>query len=280
MGTLTTRTQGFWATHMALTKAVWYGGTVGGHSYLGGLTFGGVYLTPQQLMGGFWASISQLSNPNLKGKAAQRTDLNKARMQLLQQLLAAICNNAAFGSAPSSGTSIDQAIQYFFTGTKTQVQTAARDMGAFNQSGELGLFTPGVSSDGGKVSKGFAATNGGIAYWDALPPGNRGIFVVLITDKISPTISFTAGPSPLSNFNLDTDPLTGLSYYKAFTSVTNGSYTVSLPSLPGWTITDILPIKAALSTDSFTIADPAVIITIGGAAPFGGVTIFYTLSGP
>ena len=168
-GALTTRTQGFWATHRSLTWAVWHGGTVGENTFPGGLTLGCLDLTQQQLMGGFWAGISKLSNPNLKGKAAQRSTLDQARMQLLQQLLAAILNRAAFGSEPSTGMSIDDAITAFFTGPLDDVKTAAHDMAAFNESGDSGTFTPGASANG-KDAKDFAATAGGIAYWDTLPP--------------------------------------------------------------------------------------------------------------
>jgi hypothetical protein len=118
-GPATTRTQGFWATHTVLADAVWNGGpampstgtAVAGSpdeflctstAITADATAGG-----NQLMGGFWANIAQLSDPALKGKAGQRKDLDKARMQMLQQYLAAVLNVHAFGSGSSTLDSIN-----------------------------------------------------------------------------------------------------------------------------------------------------------------------------
>ena len=111
-------------------------------------------------MGGFWASISKTSD------GAKRSQLSQAKMQLLQQLLAAILNNYAFGSAPT-GTTIDQAKDIFCNSTNvTTVKNAAAAMASFNESGDSGLFTPGVAANG-KQAKDFAG-GAGIAYWDYL----------------------------------------------------------------------------------------------------------------
>ncbi len=165
---LTTRTQGFWATHMLLSDAVWFGGTVGGHTYPGlsasDQTIGSHLISDQgKLMGAFWSNIAQTSTG--KGKDAKRTQLDQARMQLLQQLVAAILNNAAFGSSPSGPLmSIAQARTYFATGTLAQVQAAASDMAAFNESGDTGVFTPGIAANG-KQAKDAA----NLTFWDTLP---------------------------------------------------------------------------------------------------------------
>src|SRR5262249_39742764 len=106
-GQLATRTQGFWATHTALANSVW-NGTADQTRFPGYTALGAdAYLcttspitavaaeAQNQVMGGFWAQISQISSGN--GKNAKRSDLDQARMQMLQQYLAAVLNVHAFG---------------------------------------------------------------------------------------------------------------------------------------------------------------------------------------
>jgi hypothetical protein len=167
----TTRTQGFWATHNGvkngdgtggLTYIVWFGGT------FNGVTYAGVtdkFLCPARpldtlpkVLGGFWSSIST------KTTKQKRSDLDQARMQLAQQLLAAILNNAAFGSSPTGSISIDQA-KAAYCGTNIQaIKDAQAAMASFNESGDSGLFTPGQSANG-KLSKTLA----NLVFWDVLP---------------------------------------------------------------------------------------------------------------
>jgi hypothetical protein len=111
-----------------------------------------------KLLGGFWAGISQTSTKD------KRSDLDQAKMRLLQQLLAAILNHEAFGSSPTGSISITLAKQYFCSGTLAQVNDAAQQMAAFNEGGDSGVFTPGGSANG-KQAKDAA----NIAFWDTLP---------------------------------------------------------------------------------------------------------------
>lgn len=161
---LQTRTQGYWATHLSVTHAVWFGGTIGGHTFSGlpddiAKTIGTHLIdTDGKLMGAFWSNIARRST------GVRRTALDQARMQLLQQLTAAILNNAAFGSSPSGPISIALARTYFMSGTLTEVQNAASAMAAFNESGDSGVFTPGVAANG-KLAKDTA----NLVFWDILP---------------------------------------------------------------------------------------------------------------
>ena len=161
---LTTRTQGFFATHMVLTNVIWFGGSAGGHTFPGlsvadQTLCDGFYLNDiGKVLGGFWANIAKESDKD------KRSKLDQARMQLSQQLLAAILNNAAFGSSPSGAVSIEDAKDAFCCGTLTEVKTAASAMAQFNESGDTGEFTPGVSANG-KEAKDAA----NIPYWDTLP---------------------------------------------------------------------------------------------------------------
>jgi hypothetical protein len=160
---LVTRTQGFWATHLSLTHAVWFGGTIGGHTFTGiaDKTIGTHMIESDcQLMAAFWANVAKTS------LGVKRTSLDQARMQLLQQLVAAILNNAAFGSSPTGPISIAQAKTCFanLNATVKQLRDAASAMAAFNEGGDTGVFTPGVSANG-KQAKDAAC----LAFWNSLP---------------------------------------------------------------------------------------------------------------
>ena len=122
-GVGTTRTQGFWSTHLSLVQAVWSpaGGTIGTIVHNGMTaaerTLCGHVLTVPEVMGGFWSNISKTTT------GAKRSALDQARMRLLQQLLAAILNNQLFGSSPSGSISIDQAKTAFCTGNSHPSQS-------------------------------------------------------------------------------------------------------------------------------------------------------------
>jgi hypothetical protein len=176
-GTLVTRTQGFWATHTGLANIAWFGGTAFGHTFpgvantpgIGDTLLCGVPIdTLPKLMGGFWADISK------KCDGKKRTQLDTARMQLLQQLLAAELNASAFGSVPSGGSGkFAEWEAAFCTGTLSQVRTALSEAAAFNTSGDSGVFTPGTSADA-KNARRIANT----CFWDnpTSPSGGSSIF--------------------------------------------------------------------------------------------------------
>jgi hypothetical protein len=167
-----TRTQGFWATHVQFAWVVWHGGTWNGTVYPG---INPAYnpigthtiCNNAELMGAFWSNVAKQSDNS------KRSKLDQARMQLLQQLVAAILNNAAFGSAPTTVT-IPQAITAFMTGV--DVKEAASAMASFNEMYDGGEFaTWQGAADGGKygqnTAKGDSCIVGetGISFWDVLP---------------------------------------------------------------------------------------------------------------
>jgi hypothetical protein len=163
-----TRTQGFWATHTPLANIAWFGGTAFGHAFPGvaGVTgIGDTMLcgrnidTLGKLMGGFWSNIAKTST------GAPRASLDKARMQLLQQLLAAELNASAFGSVPSGGSGMFAAWEAAYCGTNvTAIKNALQQAASFNTAGDSGLFTPGTSAD----SK-HAREIADMSFWDILP---------------------------------------------------------------------------------------------------------------
>jgi hypothetical protein len=143
----TTRTQGFWTTHLAPAKIAWEGGSAFNHTFPGVANVTGIGDTlictrdvdasnvvdagKNQLMGGFWSDVSKLSN----GK--KRTSLDQARMQLLQQLLAAELNASAFGSVPSGGSGKFAQWETALCGTNTTaIKNAMQEAAAFNTFGD------------------------------------------------------------------------------------------------------------------------------------------------
>ena len=159
-----TRTQGFWATHPELAEAAWFGGTAGGHTFDGvASVLGDTMLCAKniddlpKLMGGFWSNIAKESNGKTK-----RSPLEQARMQLLQQLLAAELNYSAFGTVPSGGVGTFAAWEAAYCGTNTKaIKTAQSQAASFNEAGDSGTFTPGMSAN----SK-YAREIANIPFWD------------------------------------------------------------------------------------------------------------------
>jgi len=164
-----TRTQGFWATHTRLADVAWFGGTAFGHTFPGVASVSGIgdtlicgrsIDTIDKLMGGFWSGISK------KSTGAKRTSLDQARMQLLQQLLAAELNASAFGAVPSGGSGMFAAWESALCGTNPNaIKIAQQQAASFNTQGDSGLFTPGTSAD----SK-YARSIANYLFWDIIKP--------------------------------------------------------------------------------------------------------------
>jgi len=152
----TTRTQGFWATHTSLMQQYWFTLPLADQTLCG--VAGRELNTLPKVLGGFWSGISKTT----KNKA--RSDLDQARMQLLQQLLAAILNHQAFNSSPTGSISITAAKAAYCGTDIGLIKDAQSQMAAFNTSGDNGTFTPGGSANG-KLAKTLAD----LVFWDILP---------------------------------------------------------------------------------------------------------------
>jgi hypothetical protein len=169
-GTGTTRTQGFWATHTPLANIAWFGGTAFGHTFPGVAATAGIGDTTlcgrsidnlAKVMGGFWSDISK------KTTGVKRSNLDSARMQLLQQLLAAELNASAFDSVPSGGSGKFAIWEAAFCGTnQNAIKSAQQGAASFNTSGDSLTFTPGTSADS-KNAKAIADK----LFWNTLPAG-------------------------------------------------------------------------------------------------------------
>jgi hypothetical protein len=167
-----TRTQGFWATHPQLARISWFGGSAFGHTFPGVAATAGIEDRlictralegpntddVSKLMGGFWSSVST------KSGGGKRTSIDQARMQLLQQLLAAELNASAFGSVPATG-SIAAWEAALCGNDANAIKRAQQQAASFNTAGDSGQFTPGTSAD----SKG-ARSIANLAFWDIIKP--------------------------------------------------------------------------------------------------------------
>jgi len=163
-----TRTQGFWATHSQLANIAWFGGTAFGHTFPGVAATAGIgdnlicgrpIDTLGKLMGAFWSDISKTST------GAKRSALDQARMQILQQLIAAELNASAFGSVPSGGTAKFAQWEAAYCGTNTTaIKNAQQEAASFNTQGDSSTFTPGTSADS-KNARAIAT----YVFWDVLP---------------------------------------------------------------------------------------------------------------
>jgi uncharacterized repeat protein (TIGR01451 family) len=155
-GPVATRTQGFWQTHTAFTTYV-FGLCPETWAALGILDTG-------DLFGAFYASIPKTTEGD------HRSELNQAKMQLLQQLVAAKLDVCYFGMAdPGITATIAAAEAAFLTGTDAQ---AIRDLAGllddYNNYGDA--VTPPDPMDQGPATPKASKTIADLELWDYLGP--------------------------------------------------------------------------------------------------------------
>lgn len=148
-----TRSQGFWQTHTNYAKSVFQS--------LGSLTIGShVIDSDAKLFGGFYASISKLST------GGKRTALDQARIQMLQQWLAAQLNCKAFG-CDTATQNLLTASATAWTGNNIQLITYyTSQLDAYNNSNDA-LPIAGQGRATPKDSQSLAGTS--LAWWNVLP---------------------------------------------------------------------------------------------------------------
>jgi hypothetical protein len=116
--------------------------------------------TIEKVMGGFWSPISKTTG------GVDRSALDQARMQLAQQLLAAILNNVAFGSSPGAG--VITAAEAAFCGTdKDLIISYVGILDGFNNSGDGLALPPGTVPGSATPLAAKAIANKG--FWNTLP---------------------------------------------------------------------------------------------------------------
>ncbi len=149
-----TRTQGFWQTHTAYTTTVF--NSFAGTMVIGnGITNQDPIDTTGKLFGAFYSNIAK------KTDGKQRNALDKARMQLAQQLAAAKLNCQAFGCTPSVQAMIAAADSHYATGTAAQILADAALVDAYNNSGDT-IIIGNAGSATPLTSKSIA----NLTFWD------------------------------------------------------------------------------------------------------------------
>jgi hypothetical protein len=271
-GSFTTRTQGFWSTHYSLLVKVWSPTPqVVGGLQLNGMTDAerslcGTILTPEQVAGGFWVNIAKMTTGD------HRSDLDKFRMQLLQQLLAAILNNQTFGSVPNGSISIDQAKAAFCGTDIDAIKDAQQAMGAFNEAGDSGLFTPGASANP-KTAKAVADLD----FWDGGAPLSRSINVALVDADQLHTFTYTGLGAA---FQLDTKASTAaIPSNLTRTGLAAGPFAIQQDTgAPAGSTLTILSCTATADSSgvSGVISLATRTATIGFGTGYGFVTCTYT----
>jgi signal peptidase len=152
-----TRTQGFWSTHPDYASDVWLS-IPSSERVIGSKNMG-----DRGMLGAFWSDIPK------KSDGTMRTSLDRARMQLLQQLVAAMLNVQAFGDDlwGTGGTLIAAGKAAFSGDDEGEILRIAEQLDAFNKSGDAEPLPPGV--DPGRADPQGAREMADIAFWDVLP---------------------------------------------------------------------------------------------------------------
>lgn len=156
-----TRSQGFWATHYKAANSTWLD-ISSSERILCTMNMGNGPDSEDiaEMEGGFWSKISKKTNNN------NRNNLDKARMRLAQQLLAAMLNAQAFGA--DDGNLIEDGKSAFAGSNIGAINSAKNSLEAFNLAGENITFPPGF--DPGPADPQGAENAANKVFWDELCP--------------------------------------------------------------------------------------------------------------
>ncbi len=151
-----TRTQGFWQTHTTYTTSVFNAAPLSGSMFIGnGTTHKGPVDTIGKVFGAFYSNIAK------KTVGGNRTSIDKARMQLLQQLVAAKLNCANFGCSASVQTMITAADAAYAGTSEAAILSFVGQVDAYNNSGDT--LTIG---NAGSATPQTSKTLANMAFWD------------------------------------------------------------------------------------------------------------------
>lgn len=159
----TTRTLGFWQTHTTFTSFVFLtffptGMPIGTAPHKGVIT--NIQLPGQsQLFGGFYAPIAKTTT------GAKRTPVDQARITLLQQLLAAKLNCAAFGCSTTVQGQIATADADYASTNKNAIMADVSILGTYNNSGDTGAIPPSLPPTGKATPKDSQAI-ANLLFWN------------------------------------------------------------------------------------------------------------------
>ncbi len=161
-----TRTLGFWQTHTSFTNSVFATSSINGSMTVGASSHTRTITNSPNasqsiLYGAYYSSIPYLSNGKTK-----RTNIDKARMQLLQQLVTTKLNCAAFGCSTDIQTLV-AAADAAYAGTNTNlILSKANLLDAYNNSGDANAIPASL----GTVGSATPSTSQSLAdkvFWNA-----------------------------------------------------------------------------------------------------------------
>ena len=148
-----TRSQGFWQTHTNYTNGVF--------GNIGSLTIGTKVIDSQsELFSGFYANIAKTTTNK------KRTVLDQARIQMLQQWLAAQLNCKAFGCDSVTQNLLNASVTAWAGNNTSLIMYYTSQLDAYNNSNDAlpisgqGRATPKDSQD---------LAGGNLSLWDILP---------------------------------------------------------------------------------------------------------------
>lgn len=159
-GGTTTRTQGFWSTHFNFAQSTWLAMSPADR-LIGTKNMGNGPSTSDvaEMMGGLWSNIAK------KSDNSNRSSLDQARMQLAQQLLAAMLNRQAFNTDDNGTIAAGKAA---FSGTDINaINNAKNALEAYTLSGDTQPLPSGVNAGSASPQIGKNAANR--AFWNILP---------------------------------------------------------------------------------------------------------------
>ncbi len=154
----TTRTLGFWQTHTGFTSYV-FGSASATPFFVGSGTHKGTLTSAGQVFGGFFAPIPKTST------GAKRSSEDQARITLLQQLLAAKLNCAAFGCSSAVQAQIIAADAAYAAGNKAAIMSFVSILDAYNNSGDANAI-PSTLPATGKATPAASKTLADIPFWN------------------------------------------------------------------------------------------------------------------
>ncbi len=166
----TTRTIGFWQTHTTFTSSVFSLASMQKYVGVNSAPVPGSHkgtisnitspLGQSELFGGFYALIAK------KADGTKRLPIDQARIQMLQQLLAAKLNCAAFECSSATLTLITDADAAYLAGaSKSLIISLAGQLDLFNNSGDSGAIPPALGATG-KATPTASQSYANTGFWN------------------------------------------------------------------------------------------------------------------
>ena len=153
-----TRGQGFWKTHPDTTESI-LTDALGGAITIGSGPAARV-LGQAELLGAYYASVSKTT------AGEKRSGLDQSRLKLLQELVTAKLNCAAFGCLAGISALIDAAEEAYSSGSKGLLDSLTEGLNDYNESGGSLALPEWLSPGAATPNQSKQAADEG--FWDVL----------------------------------------------------------------------------------------------------------------